>query len=63
MSSREDETPFEEETPVEDKTPLLETHPCNICPCSDFESSSSGDNVCTCGHKESDHKDFKWSST
>ena len=55
-------SPFEDDTPVEDKTPLLENHPCKICPCSDFESSSSEDNVCTCGHKDSDHKDFKWPS-
>ena len=47
MSSHKDEAPFEEDTPVEDKTPLLETHPCNMCPCSDFESSNAGDNVCT----------------
>jgi hypothetical protein len=60
MSAFKDEIPIEGEAPVEDKTPLLETAPCKICPCTDFESSSSDDKVCKCGHKDTDHKDVIW---
>lgn len=65
---QEDDDPFMDDDPVSDdalvkeKTPLLENHPCKKCSCLDFEPSSPGDNVCTCGHKESDHKDFEWTT-
>lgn len=67
MTRLKDEIPIDDETPLEDeihleedKTPLLETSPCKICSCLDFQPSSADDKVCTCGHKNKDHKDITW---